>query len=81
MTELNDRYEEGCLMASIAVRRHWWQFWLPKSVNAFIGNYTAIGSLTSVSLIDGTQINGVMINVVMDNLSASMSEVINGREE
>jgi hypothetical protein len=37
-----DDYEEGVFC--VAVRKHWWQFWLPVQVVA--GSYTTIGNVT-----------------------------------
>ena len=37
-----DTYEEGSLY--VDVRKHWWQFWLPKQV--FAGRYVSIGNQT-----------------------------------
>jgi hypothetical protein len=39
-----DDYEEGSLY--VDVRKHWWQFWLPRRV--FAGRYVSIGNSTQL---------------------------------
>jgi hypothetical protein len=39
-----DNYEEGEFL--VPVRRHWWQFWLPRSVVG--GRYVSIGAVTTI---------------------------------
>lgn len=48
---VND-YEEGTLY--VKVRKHWWQFWLPKQVVA--GCYTKVGKQVIMSAFEKTWI-------------------------
>jgi len=57
---LLDDYEEGSLTAP--VRKHWWQFWLPVSIN--IGQYTMIGNTWQFILLDDKRQYVIMSNNV-----------------
>lgn len=43
-----DDYETGELTINIPIKKHWYQFWLPKTINYEYGSYVKIGNQTSV---------------------------------